>query len=167
MSEMYESIKRGLEQAIAFTNGNPQFARVRKPQPISIFPNRKIATLCKVPKTIQVGLGEIVLSAKSSLNSEDDEDDEDFLSDHLQEIDGYGFDNPRVKLFYKEESPYPIFLGFEDVPPRMKMRVGNQIYPVEPTDELGLFQVTGLTHDQLGEMGTESLSANVIWLERV
>lgn len=167
MSEMYESIKRGLEQAIAFTNGNPQFARVRKPQPISTFPNRKIATLCKVPKTIQVGLGEIVLSAKSSLNSEDDEDDEDFLSDHLQEIEEYGFDNPRVKLFYKEESPYPIFLGFEDVPPRMKMHVGNQIYPVEPTDELGLFQVTGLTYYQLGEVGTESLSANVIWLERV
>lgn len=165
MSEMYESIKRGLEQAIAFTNGNnPQFARVRKPQPISIFPNQKIATLCKVPETIQVGSGEIVWSAKSSL---DDEDDEDFLSDHLQKIEGYGFDNPRVKLFYKEESPYPIFLGFEDVPPRMKMHVGNQIYPVEPTDELGLFQVTGLTHDQLGEVGTESPSANAIWLERV
>ncbi len=164
MSEMYESIKRGLEQAIAFTNGNPQFARVRNPQPISIFPNRKIATLCKVPETIQVDLGEIVLSAKSSLN---DEDDEDFLSDHLQEIKEYGFDNPRVKLFYKEESPYPIFVGFEDVPPRMKMHVGNQIYLVEPTDELGLFQVTGLTHDQLDGVGTESPSANAIWLERV
>ncbi len=140
MSEVYESIKRGLEQAIAYTNGDTSQCRIHHPKPREDNGDW--------PKKV------FLIPVKA--------DESNISRDKLRCVDDFVANVQGITLL--RHGLTTLFVNIDDAPHGEKMMIVNgEQFPLEETSESGLFKIVGLSYYKLIKK-TQNQDNNVITL---